>query len=178
MLVIEPSTWGLIVADCRDLRVATYSEESVTGCGFIASTFTRIAGGGPCGPCGFELHPHSAVVMPMIAISEITAPDVPKLEFSLGIVELITGSRPKPFEQTHHLGRCHRFSNVFLPVKSVGACVRLDGEHHGIGSEWEHIMLTAGRNRCRALVFKARMGNFHNFLFGTVDLGPPRALIQ
>src|SRR5690348_7200842 len=83
MLVIEPSTCGLMLADCRDLSVATYSDESVTGCGLIRSTFTRIAGGGPCGPFGFELQLHSAAAAATIRASDITAPDLPKLKVLL-----------------------------------------------------------------------------------------------
>src|SRR5712671_4775004 len=61
---MEPSTCGLIFAESRDLSETTYSDESVIGCELTASTFTIIAGGGPCGPCGFPLH---AVRMPAIA---------------------------------------------------------------------------------------------------------------
>jgi hypothetical protein len=43
------------LAESRDLSVETYSDESVTVCGWRTSTFTGIAGGGPAGPAAFLL---------------------------------------------------------------------------------------------------------------------------
>src|SRR5437868_4747242 len=64
MLVIDPSTCGLMLAESRDLSDTTYSDDSVIGCELTGFTFTIIAGGGPCGPCGFPLH---AVRVPAMA---------------------------------------------------------------------------------------------------------------
>src|SRR5271157_525837 len=47
MLVTCPSTCGLIVAECRDLRIARYSVVSAIFCGTTFSTCTGIACGVP-----------------------------------------------------------------------------------------------------------------------------------
>src|SRR5581483_2685357 len=159
-----------MVAELRDFSVATYSEESVTGCGFITSTFTRISGGGPCGPCGFELQPPRPIAnVRAREVTRVARPGMFNFRTLFRIVTLIARSRPA-FEQTHHLLRCHRFSSVFLPAKSSLSLTTAHTENHQVvGSKWEPLMLPAALNACRAPVCQFRTADFHKFLFGTVD---------
>src|SRR5579884_3936825 len=119
MLVIEPSTCGLIVADCRDFSVATYSDESMTGSGLITSTFTCIAGGGPCGPFGCELQAESAAAAATMSASRITDPELAELKVFLANIELIGRSTPSLLNRRITLGGVIGSANVFLPVKSI-----------------------------------------------------------
>ncbi len=58
MAKIQPSTSDMMVAELRDLMVATYSEVSPTSWEATVCTFTGMAGG-PCGPAAALLLPHA-----------------------------------------------------------------------------------------------------------------------
>ncbi len=68
IFVTCPSTCGIITAESRDLSVATYSVESLTGVGRATCTFTGIAGGPPACALAGALPAHPRVA-PMQAIA-------------------------------------------------------------------------------------------------------------
>jgi|GraSoiStandDraft_1057264.scaffolds.fasta_scaffold1094191_2 hypothetical protein len=72
MRVMVPSTCGLMLAESRDFRVETYSDESVIGFEDTGTTFTAIAGGGPWGPWVFPpLQPLSSAAAENAAIANL-----------------------------------------------------------------------------------------------------------
>jgi hypothetical protein len=84
----------------------------------MTSTFTRIAGGGPCGPFGCELQADSAAAAAIVSASLSTDPDLPKLEVLLGNIELIARSTPSLLNRRITLGGVIGSANFSLPVKS------------------------------------------------------------
>src|SRR6185437_5578953 len=107
-----------MLAESRDLSVATYSEDCVTGCGLMTSTFTCIAGGGPCGPCGLPLQAESSPAAAMLSsISQSLAVNTRGfLENIVAVWSMRGDSLPLTSKQTKRIRRSHRRKYPFHEI--------------------------------------------------------------